>query len=532
MITSRNRLTGLIITEGAHALPLDLMTEKEAHDLLLKKLGTARAERDLDAVDDLVQICARLPLALSIVGATARRSKQSLRATADELKQRLVRHDLEAFDTGDPRTNLRTVFSWSYELLPTTTARAFRLLALNPAPDFSAAAAASMMKITLAAARKLILELLNNNLLEEPLASRYRFHDLVRAYAQGLAAELDDEVDVTEAQARLLDFYLRSAHGAVLQMYPLATPITLEAPEDGVLPERPEGYTASLAWFDQEREALPRLVTLAAAQSRPGHAWRLAWTYQDYFRRRGYWREWAATQRAALAAAEAAHDAVGVARSKDGLGRALGWLSEFEEAARQLSLALGAFKALNDLEGQAHVHIDLGTVYELQGYFDLALEQAEESLKIARRTSNRSALAKALNNTGWYYAQLGNPEQALSHCLEALELHRRLQNKRGEFNTLDSIGYAYLNLGDYHAARQHFQQALALHTHIGDRWAHAQTLMHLGDVEEADGNLADAIPKWRDALEIFEQLQHSDAAVARARLARYGPAAAAAPDGN
>ena len=42
-----------------------------------------------------------------------------------------------ALTGGDPATDLRAVFSWSYRTLTADAARLFRLLGLHPGPDIS-----------------------------------------------------------------------------------------------------------------------------------------------------------------------------------------------------------------------------------------------------------------------------------------------------------------------------------------------------------------------------------------------------------
>src|SRR5262249_39250982 len=140
LVTSRNRLTSLIAAEGAHQLPLDLLTADEARDLLTLRLGQARVASEPDAVDELVTRCARLPLALALVAATAATHPSlSLNLLAGQLRDS---HDrLNLLSTIDsPATDARAVFSWSYQALNNESARLFRLLGLHPGPDISTAA--------------------------------------------------------------------------------------------------------------------------------------------------------------------------------------------------------------------------------------------------------------------------------------------------------------------------------------------------------------------------------------------------------
>src|SRR3712207_5351644 len=71
LVTSRNQLAGLVAAEGAHPLTLDLLTTTEARQLLARRLGPYRIVREPQATDELITLCARLPLALALVAAHA-----------------------------------------------------------------------------------------------------------------------------------------------------------------------------------------------------------------------------------------------------------------------------------------------------------------------------------------------------------------------------------------------------------------------------------------------------------------------------
>jgi hypothetical protein len=75
------------------------------------------------------------------------------------------------------------VFSWSYHALSTGAARLFRLLGLQPGPDITIGAAASLAGIAPGQARELLAELTRGHLLAEHRPGRYASHDLLRAYA-------------------------------------------------------------------------------------------------------------------------------------------------------------------------------------------------------------------------------------------------------------------------------------------------------------------------------------------------------------
>jgi DNA-binding SARP family transcriptional activator len=213
IITSRCQLTGLIATEGAHPLVLNVLAEDEARDLLARRLGADRLDREPSAGYELATLCARLPLALAIVAARAAgRPGLALAELAAELRDRHRR--LDALEAGDPATDVRAVFSWSYEELSAPCARLFRLLGLHPGPDITPAAAASLAAIPASQARRLLGELARAHLLTEHVPGRFTFHDLLRAYAAEQARTRHSDTERRAATHRLLDHYLHTAGAA------------------------------------------------------------------------------------------------------------------------------------------------------------------------------------------------------------------------------------------------------------------------------------------------------------------------------
>jgi hypothetical protein len=64
VVTSRNRLTSLAAAEGAKLIALDALTDSESRDLMSVSLGADRVRAEAAEVDDLIERCGRLPLAL------------------------------------------------------------------------------------------------------------------------------------------------------------------------------------------------------------------------------------------------------------------------------------------------------------------------------------------------------------------------------------------------------------------------------------------------------------------------------------
>jgi hypothetical protein len=251
LITSRNRLTGLAATEGAHLLTVDLLTPAQARDLLTGRLGSHRTAADPAAVNEIVTRCAGLPLALAIVAARAAAQPHiPLSTLAQELRETDSR--LDALDGGDPATRVRAVFSWSYPALSADAAQLFRLLGLHPGPD-TALAGVSPAR---ARARALVTELICGNLLTEHASGRYTFHDLLRAYATELVATQDSDTTRRAATHRMLDHYLHSAHAADALLTCTRDPIALAPIRPGAFPEEPAHHQQALAWLTSEHPVI------------------------------------------------------------------------------------------------------------------------------------------------------------------------------------------------------------------------------------------------------------------------------------
>ena len=154
VVTSRSQLIGLAATHAAHSLSIDLLSGHEARRLLTRRLGPERVAAEPAAVNEIIRACAGLPLALSVVIARAAANPRLLLAgLAQELREA---RGLDALDGGDTRTNVRTVFSWSYRALSASAARLFRLLGMHAGPDIGELAAASLAGQAPARARALL----------------------------------------------------------------------------------------------------------------------------------------------------------------------------------------------------------------------------------------------------------------------------------------------------------------------------------------------------------------------------------------
>jgi DNA-binding SARP family transcriptional activator/tetratricopeptide (TPR) repeat protein len=519
VVTSRDRLTPLVATAGARPLGLELLTAEEARDLLARRLGPARVAAEPDAVDEVIRYCARLPLALGIAAAlAATRPGFPLAALAMQLRAAADR--LDAFNGGDPSTDVRVVFSWSYRTLSFGAARLFRLLGLHPGPDVSVPAAASLAGLPPGQALPLLTELAQAHLLTEHAPGRYAFHDLLRAYAAEQAATVDPAAERTAARHRMLDHYLHTAQAATRWLYGPWCQLPLPPAQPGVTPEEPADATAANAWLTAEQNVLLAAAEQSATTGFETHCWQLAFTLTLVLEAYGRWQDYATMQTIALDAANRVGDRAGIAHAHGGLGRAYSWLGQDDEAFDQLRQALDRFKALRDEAGQGNVHLGLGFLYDRKGAADEALRESREALELFRSAGHRSGQATAVNNIGWSLAELGRPAEALWYCEESLRLHGDIGDVQCIAGSFDSLGYVQHRLGDYQRAIVSYSESLARYRQLDDRYNQASTLARLGDTHEAVGDRAAAREVWLRALAILDELGHPDAEEIRFRVRR------------
>jgi tetratricopeptide (TPR) repeat protein len=494
VVTSRHQLAGLATAEGARTLILDILSYPDARKLLTARVGAERVAREASAADELIGLCARLPLALSVAAARAvRHPGFPLAAIIDDLRDE--GHRLDALDTRDSSTAVRAVFSWSYRSLTEPAARLFRLLSAHPGPDITGPAAASLAGIPLREARAVLGR-----------AEQARAHD--------------GKVEQRAALHRVLDHYLHTCHAAACKTHPaILGTLTLRRPVSGVTPERLTGHEAVLTWCRAEHTVLTTAVSRAADEGFAEHAWQLTWVMDPLIYQRAFgWHDLATAYEKALGAAERRGDLTGRAHCHCGLARLRTVLGFLDDAQHHLSEALGLFQRLGDSAGQARVHLYAGLALSRQASYPEAIRHVRQAVDLFRRAGNQAGHAGALNNVGWYSLLIGNYEQGLACCQEALAMFRELGDRRGTAITLGSVGLAQFHLGRYEDYVACTQEACEIFAEVGAMYDWGVTIADLGDAHYARGDKQAARDAWQQGLDILGPSGGREADQIRAKL--------------
>ncbi|HEY2314919.1 MAG TPA: BTAD domain-containing putative transcriptional regulator [Streptosporangiaceae bacterium] len=520
IVTSRSAMTGLSITDGAVTIPLGLVSQAEAADLVAARLGRDRLAAEPAATAQLIELCARLPLALAITAARAAASPAV--PLASFAAQMSSEHDrLDAFDIGDPATTVRAVFSWSVGQLSEGAARLFRLLGLHPGPDFTSAAASSLAGLPAQEIERLLAELTRASLISEHVRGRYAFHDLLRAYADEQAASTETASDRRDAVRRLLDHYLYTARpaGALIFAEDLPLPELTPLADPAVRPERAETTPEAISWFRAEHQVLVAATMLAEACGADAYAWQIPCTMTQYFRAVGRNRDWASLDNVALRAATRLGDDRALGRVYFSFGTRSRITGAYDEAVGYLRQAMSHFSAIHDRASQASVDLALSGVYrsrreslpgDIPEDVAIALSHASKALYWFDSAGDRTGEARALTDLGNHYLALGELQAARVYCSKALKLNLEVGHMTGQVDSLDTLGRIHAGLSDYDKAIAYFLEALTTCSEAGIPVRPPHVLESLGDAYLASGDLAAARTIWQELIEYSRRQQLSE----------------------
>ncbi len=540
LITSRRHLTAL---EDATAISLDALPSADSATLLVRLADRQDLEASDSAITEIGKLCGHLPLAIGIM---ARRLHHHPTWSPADLVTELesARDRLAVMYAED--LSVATAFDLSYQDLTEPQQRLFRRLGLHHGVDLDAYAAAALADVSLDAAQRGLEDLYDRYLLAESSRGRFGFHDLIRQFAQDLAAG-DPPVERRAATDRLLDYYLHTARTA--DRY-----LGQRVPEVAVMPPAhvPElaTRTQALSWMETERLNLHASAQDAAANGRPGHAAAIPAAMHEYLRSQGHWHEALALD---LLAAEAANHAEGQlarAHALCDLADMQLLTDDYPAATASLGQALALYRTMGHRIGEANALTQLGTVELTAGEGNTASPTLAQALRLYTELGDKLGEANALTQLGTARRAVGDLAGASAHLGQALDLYQNMGDKLGEACALATIGTVQHLLGDGQAvaslnqaleiyrtlgdrigeagavnclgdvalaaldlplARSHYDQAHAIAVRFAARKQEAHALAGLGRCSLSDGNTTPGIDLMRKALAIYQQIRSPEA---------------------
>ncbi|MFI9846947.1 BTAD domain-containing putative transcriptional regulator [Nonomuraea sp. NPDC051941] len=463
VITSRNRLGGLVAMDGIERLTLDVLDHEEAHQLLAHGIGEDRLLREPDAAEELVALCGRLPLALSIavswIGDHGHRMiGHYVHQLAD--RGRLVRLRVE----GDESVAVQAALDLSHNALPPAAQRMFRLLGLARGSGISPAAAAALTRTSRERAEDLLATVARIHLIKETGPHRFAAHDLVLEYAAQRSRAEDSASERRAAVQRLLDYYLTTVIGATAAAGFEVAELAYDGAQPEVTPTTFDAAADALDWLDTEWDNLVAAVSYAAAHGPRPYAWLLVEVLTDILHHRRTRGEWLRLAQIALAAAE-------------------------DE---------------RNFRGQAAMHHSLGLARWRMADLKDAMDHYERALALSRRAGWPLGKARALQGCGVVLKQQGEPHQAIPRYRRSVEIHHALGSVRGEAGGLNNLASAYLILARLDRAEECLRASLPLTRESGDRHLQTLTLVNLALVRKRQARFPEALESLEEALALAE----------------------------
>jgi DNA-binding SARP family transcriptional activator len=417
LVTSRTRLAGLT---GARLVDLDIFEPDQAVELLARLAGPRRVATEASAAREIVRLCGFLPLALRVAGARlgSRRHWPLSRLEADLAEEQ---HRLDKLRLGD--LDVRASLALSYQSLDLTAQRAFRLLGLLEVRDFAPWVAAAMLDVPQCHAEDLVDTLVDLHLLDVAGHGasgqlRYRFHDLLRAYAREVATTQETEADRRAALDRAFGGWLVLAEGAARYLTSSTFAETFESgtrwrPDEATLKAV---ITDPCGWFKVEWSAVASAVEQAFSVGSGQLGWALGVRLARIVLVRGYYDDWRHVCELML---------TGARRAISGAGMTLRAPTELRRLALRLDEVLEDIDEILRACGAAGGRAGHPPVGDTLGMVDEALSRVENALTSLRELSDRRSDASAMRQPGTVHRLQRSYEKtarSVQQVLDALDV--------------------------------------------------------------------------------------------------------------
>ncbi|MEU8932896.1 tetratricopeptide repeat protein [Streptomyces sp. NPDC048409] len=474
IVTSRNDLLRLQSDRKVLFSKMEPLHEADALEVLQEKVSAKDRELYAQGFRDLVRLCGRLPLALTVVARlfdVGARPLRTIPALVREMEEERKRAELDTLDLPEHELSVRAALNCSVRLLGSEARLLLWQLAVHPGPTASWEAVMDLGRVAGEGARtdRALVELVAANLVEHQ-GDRYGLHDLVRAFAwRHLQPGPDGETsDIERATVRqVLEHQLHNVRACdrVLdreRTLPIGEP-------DRVTVTDPAEPGEAMAFLDEEYPAVQKGIRLAIGQGIERYKWLLPMALVTYQWRRHLLDDALTNLRYA---AEAAEDAAA------------------------------------PVVDRAMVHRMLaGTRWRL-GKYDAAVGDLRRAVRLSKEDASergRLSLARSLHRLGITLRKQGDRTGAKEALCQALELCREVSDRVGEAAVLNALGALHLDQGDHQQALHRCADALVVVERTGERSGLADVLFTLAKVHLFRSEREESLSLYRRACDIYRE---------------------------
>jgi tetratricopeptide (TPR) repeat protein len=192
-----------------------------------------------------------------------------------------------------------------------------------------------------------------------------------------------------------------------------------------------------------------------------------------------------------------------------GMGNAMQFLGNFEEAINNHRMAVEIAKKKNNFDEMIESYNALGSCFSTQGKIGEALEYINLHLGLAQQIGDIHSEGLAYHNAGTCYAQSGRFEDAVAYHEKSLAIMRACENKRGEGGALSSIGDALAALGNSEQAMVHYNKSLEVAHQSGDRVSEAAACANVANMLRESQQYEKSLKFAMKALSIFREVNNN-----------------------
>ncbi|WP_432879827.1 ATP-binding protein [Kribbella sp. CA-245084] len=542
IITSRGSLAML---PGARQIHLDALSESESVELLTGVIGQTRVAAEPEAARDLAAISGRLPLAVRLIGGRlASRPSWPIQHLVAMLQDEERR--LDSF--GSDETGVRASIASSVDFLDASerpldrgAAGALPTLSVLDGSDVLTDVAASLLDLPAHRTDSILERLVDLNLLESVAPDRYRFHDLIRAYARERADVLLTPLEREAGLQRVLRLYIQRGWAIQSRTHPTSPRITLATTPPVQVPAARDTETA-LKWFDAEQRNVTDRYHQAMGSSVATSALipELTLALFGFYESRSRWvemREMCATalgiatqlelwpmaawlqhdnaipevENGSLEAATThllralemfrmLSDRRGQARCCSSIAHVLGRRGRISEAIAYATEALDLSKEIGDTNVEGVAYLALGNLYDRNGDYRLADDAHRRGIELAEASGDIRSVAKRYLNTGVSRLLVGRLDEAMEALLKSLEAGRQANNNDLQTQTLGCLAAVFAGRGEYGKAHATLDEGIVLVRALGNRLREGALILEHGKISAAEGDIPVATRYLESAL--------------------------------
>ena len=207
-------------------------------------------------------------------------------------------------------------------------------------------------------------------------------------------------------------------------------------------------------------------------------------------------------------------------------------IGRYDEAIERQEASLAMKRERGDEEGQAISLHQLSMLYMLKEDYPAALARSGEAEALDRKLGDQAGLAADLHEQGLVYnrmaraaasdAEAGRYRQAaFDRFTEILAISRRIGDEAGAADSLTELARILMGSERYREAIEFINEGLEIRERLGLKAKIGISLEFLGSVHERQGQLAAALEKYGQALELFKRYSHAaDVADTERHIAR------------